>query len=109
MEFYAHHGCYAEERQVGGRFRVDLSYEVDAERAVASDRIEDTVSYLEVYECIRRQMEPPANLIEHVADRAARAVMARFPAIRSLRITLSKLAPPLGGPVERVAVTLTLP
>lgn len=105
MEFYAFHGHYHEEQLVGNRFRVDLSLDVDAEQAAASDNLEDAVNYLEVYQCIREQMEIKSHLLEHLSNRIMRALQVRFPAILGIRLKVSKMAPPLGGQVERVSVT----
>lgn len=104
MEFYAFHGHYEEEQVVGNRFRVDLSFEVDGGQAALTDRLETTVSYLDVYQCIREQMEIKSHLLEHVSRRIAETLRERFPAILSLRLKVSKMAPPLGGQVEKVSV-----
>ncbi len=105
MEFYAFHGCYSEEQRVGGPFRVDLSFEADTARAAASDDINDTVSYLAVYECVRDEMAQPSHLLEHVARRIIGAVKGRFP-VGTVRVRVSKLNPPLGGPVGAASVTM---
>lgn len=104
MEFYAFHGHYEEEQRVGNRFRVDLSFEVDSAEAARTDELGDTVSYLEVYECVREQMAIPSRLLEHLSGRIVAALRERFPAIGRLRLRVSKLAPPLGGQVERVSL-----
>ncbi len=46
MEFFAHHGCFAEERIVGTHFLVDLSMEYDTSKAEISDNLEETIDYL---------------------------------------------------------------
>ena len=56
MYFYAYHGCFAEEQAIGTRFRLDVIYETDTSRAQLSDNIADTVSYLSVYQTIKREM-----------------------------------------------------
>lgn len=104
MEFYAFHGHYAEEQIVGNRFRVDLSFTVDGETAAQTDELETTVSYLDVYLCVREQMEIKSHLLEHVSRRIIEALKERFPAILSMRLKMSKMTPPLGGQVEKVSV-----
>ena len=107
MRFYAHHGCFEQERAIGTRFRVDLAFETDTTRAEMSDRIDDTVSYLDVYQVVKREMETPSNLLEHVARRIADAVMGRFAAVDTIRVKVSKLNPPLGGQMDSVSVSLS--
>ena len=68
MSFYAHHGCFEEEQVIGTRFRLDVTYETDTARAQQSDDISDTVSYLDVYQTVKREMLKPSHLLEHVGD-----------------------------------------
>ncbi len=106
MEFYAYHGCYPLERTVGNYFSVDLSVRADLSAAALSDSIEDTVSYLTLYELVREQMEIPSHILENVAHRILEAIYAAFPEIAHARVRVAKLAPPLGGKIEEVSVTL---
>ena len=106
MEFYAYHGHYEEEQKVGNRFRVDLRFEVDSAEASRTDELATTDSYLDVYQSVRRQMEIPSHLLEHVAGRIVEALRAEFPAVGALRLKVSKLDPPLGGQVEKVSLVV---
>ena len=46
------------------------------------------------------------DLEQRVATNIIEALHARFPAVRHVRCTVAKLAPPLGGKIARVSVTL---
>jgi dihydroneopterin aldolase len=107
MHFYAHHGCFEQERAIGTNFRVDLRFDTDTRRAEVSDNIANTVSYLDVYQVVRREMEVPSNLLEHVGRRISDAVLAQFPAVESVTAIVHKLNPPLGGQMESVSVEIT--
>ncbi len=104
MEFRAAHGCYDVEQQVGGNFTVDLVLTVDDNGAAVADDVTRTVNYVEVYETVREQMAIPSRIIENTADRILKALSARFPQILQMEVTLAKLAPPIGGKANRVAV-----
>lgn len=104
MNFYAFHGCFAEEREIGTRFRVDVAMKVDTLKAEKSDDINDTVNYLEVYQLVKKQMMIPSHLLEHVARRIGEAVIAHFPDVESITVKVSKLNPPLGGQMDCVSV-----
>lgn len=106
MEFYARHGCYELERTVGNRFEVNLSLKVDMGSAAADDDVAQTVNYLEVYRCVARQMSVEQRTLERVATNIIEALCSEFGAVRGVRCTVAKLAPPLGGKVGRVSVTL---
>lgn len=106
MEFHALHGCYALEREVGNRYRVDATIEVDTTKVLQTDRVEDSINYLTVYELIKEQMEITSNTLEHVCGRIIEAIYVRFPEAVRVRVKVSKMAPPLGGKIERVSLTL---
>ena len=106
MEFYARHGCYELERTVGCRFAVDLEITAELGDAAREDDVALTVNYLDVYACVSRQMAVSRRTIECVAAEIISALKAEFGAIRRVKCTVAKLAPPLGGKVGRVSVTL---
>lgn len=106
MEFRALHGCYELERKVGNRFTVDLAITAELGRVAEDDDVTQAVNYLTVYEVVREQMRITQRTVERVAQNIIDALYAAFPQIRHIRCTVAKLAPPLGGKVEKVGVTL---
>lgn len=109
MRFYAHHGCFDEERAIGTHFMVDLQMEVDTQKAEVSDNINDTVNYLEVYQVVKKEMEIPSRLLEHVAHRIGKSIKLQFPDSKNIAVKVSKLNPPLGGQMESVSVIVVQP
>ena len=109
MLFYAHHGCFEQERTIGTHFIVDLKMEVDTRKAEESDNIADTVNYLGVYQVVKREMGQPSHLLEHVARRIGDAVLLQFPDTKNVVVKVSKVNPPLGGQMESVSVEVALP
>ncbi len=108
MEFYAHHGCFEEERLIGTWFEADLEMEVDTTDAERTDNIENTVDYSAVYQVIKREMDIPSRLLEHVARRILTAVKNEYPQVISAKIRLKKLNPPLGGKMKSVGVEMEM-
>lgn len=106
MEFHALHGCYELERKVGNRFTVDLEITAELGRVAADDDVTQAVNYLTAYEVVRTQMALTQHTIERVAMNIIEALYAAFPHIRHVKCTVSKLAPPLGGKLDRVSVVL---
>lgn len=106
MEFYAYHGCFSEEQAIGTRFRVYVSFEADSSLAQRSDNISDTISYLDVYQLVKKEMGVPSHLLEHVADRIGERLLATFTAMEKVSVKVSKLNPPLGGQLASVSVTI---
>ena len=106
MQFYAYHGCFEEEQQIGTHFTVDVTLTYDAEAAVAGDDVEKSVNYQQVYKTIQRVMNVPRHLIETVADNIIRNIKQDFPQVRTVTVKLCKLNPPLDGKTEYVAVQM---
>jgi len=107
IDCYAYHGVLPEERERGQRFLVDLVLEVDLRPGGASDRLEDTVDYAEVYRQVREVVEGESRqLIERVAEEVAVAVLGTEGRVRSVGVTLRKPQAPLPGVVGEVAVEI---
>ncbi|MEE1271316.1 MAG: dihydroneopterin aldolase [Bacteroidales bacterium] len=106
MAFFAHHGCFEEERKIGTNFVVDCEFETDTTLAEESDDINDTVNYLDVYQLIKKEMEKPSHLLEHVARRIINAILKTYPEVKRCKVRVQKMNPPLGGQMQSVSVTL---
>lgn len=106
MEFRAFHGCYDLEQKVGNRFVVELRLTTELGSVAEEDAVEKAVNYLTVYEITREVMRHTCRTIEAVAQNIISAVKERYPQIVEVECKVSKLAPPLGGKVGRVSVTL---
>lgn len=107
MEFRAPHGCYDLEKMVGNRYEVDLRMEVEAGDAPVEDDLLKSVNYLAVYEQVAEEIQIPSDILENVAWRILERIHSAFPQIVGSTVKVSKLAPPLGGKVARVSVTLS--
>ena len=106
MEFRAYHGCYDLEQKVGNRFQVELTITTPLGAVADEDAVEKAVNYLTVYERVSDVMKIKCRTIEAVAQNIIRAVRELYPEIVEMECMVAKLAPPLGGKVGRVSVTL---
>ena len=106
MRFWAHHGCLEIENKEGNLFIVDFRGEIDLTKAAGSDNLDDTVNYADVYEIVKKEMETPSKLLEHVAGRIVNGIAAECPEFKSFSVRVSKRRPPVGGPVAWSRVTL---
>jgi dihydroneopterin aldolase/2-amino-4-hydroxy-6-hydroxymethyldihydropteridine diphosphokinase len=90
------HGVLAEEHERPQPFEADLDLEVDLAVAGRSDDLADTVDYGAVAAAVAVTIEGPhAELLEHLAERVAAAVLACSPRIGAVTVTLRKLRPPV--------------
>jgi dihydroneopterin aldolase len=106
MEFYAHHGHFAEERVVGNKFLININIETDCEKAAESDNLDDALNYQEVYDIVSEQMKKKSHLLENVAGRILDALFNKLEGIQKAKIKVSKMNPPLGGKIDRVSVIM---
>ncbi|MDP3463410.1 MAG: dihydroneopterin aldolase [Bacteroidales bacterium] len=106
MEFYAYHGCFAEEKIIGTRFIVDLFLETNTIEAENTDSLVKTINYLDVYQLVKSQMEIKSNLLEHLGRRIVDAIKKSFPEVTDVKVKVKKMNPPLGGKIDFVSLTI---
>ena len=97
VRFHAFHGVMPQERAVGADFTVSLNVGYDFVKAAESDDLTDTISYADLYEVLRAEMEKPSQLLEHVALRIIKAITKRWPQIGTVDLRLAKDNPPMGA------------
>jgi dihydroneopterin aldolase len=106
--FYAHHGVTKEEHQVGGRYEVDVSMNLDFEEAAQTDRLENTVDYEGVYRMVHQIVTGNKfYLIEKLAVLISKAVLEGYPLAHSVEVTVRKHNPPVGGTCDRAEATFS--
>ena len=106
MEFYAYHGCYKEEQIVGNRFLVNITIEMDVAIPSKTDRIQDALNYVKVYELVKMEMKQTSHLLEHITSRILNRLFEQFPFILKAQVKVSKMNPPMGGQMKKVSLTL---
>ncbi len=104
MRFYAHHGYYEEERIIGNDFVADVYIETDWGVAAAADDLYQTINYETVFLICEAEMKKEYQLLEALAAHIVYALKYQFNSIQTVKVRISKLAPPLGKVVERAFV-----
>ncbi|HWI50017.1 MAG TPA: dihydroneopterin aldolase [Rummeliibacillus sp.] len=109
MEFYGYHGVLPEETKLGQRFRVTLAIATDLQHAGETDKLDNTVSYAEVYDLCKKVVEGKSyKLIEAVAEKIATVVCETYPnAVKGIRVEVIKPDPPIPGHYREVSVEIT--
>lgn len=106
VRFHAFHGVMPQERAVGADFTVWLTVGYDFVKAAESDDLSDTISYADLYEVVRSEMDKPSQLLEHVALRIVKAVASRWPKVEKIDIRLVKDNPPMGADCKGAGVEM---
>jgi dihydroneopterin aldolase len=104
---HAHHGVMRHETKVGQQFVIDLELAIDLAQAGASDKLVDTVSYASIVEAATRAFTAKSfRLVEAAAEAIADEVLASFPPIASVRVTVHKPHAPIAAIFGDVGVTI---
>jgi len=107
MKFYAHHGHYDAERQKGNDFIVDAYIMTDISENI-NDKLDRTLNYEVVFDCVKKEMEKSTRLLETVTLNILNELQKKLPQAVSLRVRVSKLNPPLLGEVNRAFVEMEM-
>ena len=109
MEFFGYHGAYPEENVLGNRFRVDLELHTNFKVAMEMDLLEGTIDYAQLYNLVKARMNHRVKLLEHLGYCIIKDILAAYPEVSQLRITLKKHQPAIGGLVDFSGITLSYP
>jgi dihydroneopterin aldolase len=128
LQFHAHHGVLPAERDLGQKFRVDVTLDVDTRDAGCTDDLTRTVDYAAVYECVVRRNRPkppaglaltrtrtscllprcvrhvvqgpPKQLVECVAHEVAKHILRGFPLAQGVSVRVTKPHVAVPGALE---------
>lgn len=106
MRFFARHGVMEHETLNGNNFTVTLRFWANLLDACESDDVAQTISYADVYDLVKEEMNIPSKIIENVAYRILKRVEKAFPTIGRIEVEVAKMNPPVGGPVDYSAITI---
>lgn len=107
LKFYAYHGVLEEELRIGNEFRVDLSIILPNNEGIEKDKLENTVSYAELYNIVKEEMERPHKLLEKVALNISLIIKSKYSNVKRGKIRIEKTRPPIVGMLGSASVTLS--
>ena len=100
IRYFGYHGLFAQEQEEGNEFEVDVYLDSSRTNPI-NDNIDEVLDYAEVYQVVVDCMGERANLLETLVMRIGRRLLDLFPEVRSARVRVSKLDPPLEGECRR--------
>jgi dihydroneopterin aldolase len=104
---HAHHGVMDHEEKVGQRFMIDLELSIDLAPAGLSDKLADTASYSAIVDTVTRAFtRKSCRLVEAAAAQVADAVLASFPRVTAVRVTVHKPHAPIAAIFNNVGVSI---
>lgn len=107
LTLHAYHGIMPHEGRVGQTFMIDLDLDIDLSEAARSDKVRDTVSYADVAQHVEKAFTSQRfRLIEAAGGAVADAVLAAFPRVLTIAVTIHKPHAPIAATFSDVGVTL---
>lgn len=102
------HGVMEQEMRVGNVFSYDVDVEVPWLNAADADDIQLTISYADIVATIKAVNAIPSRLLEHLAHRLYRTLIATYPTIVAGTVKVAKITPPIAGAqLEKAAVEIS--
>lgn len=97
IEFIGHCGITEEERKVGQRISADIEISLDITKAAASDRLEDTINYVEICQrVVSTGKKEECHLLEALANRICEEILKNFK-VSEVKLMLRKCSIPVDG------------
>jgi 7,8-dihydroneopterin aldolase/epimerase/oxygenase len=106
LEFFAYHGYHKEERKLGNKYTVDIEVEADLDEAARTDDLTKTIDYVKLYNVVSLEMSKPAHLLEKLAKDIINRTFSFDQRIESIKVSITKYNPPMGGICKKSVVTL---
>jgi len=106
IKIYAYHGCLPEEEKIGGYYVVDVMLNTNFSEAAFTDDLSKTVDYVLIHQVVKEEMAIRSKLIEQVGQRIVDRIKREAVGIHFLRVKVTKLAPPINGDVDNVAIVI---
>ncbi len=106
VRLYAYHGVLPQENEVGGWYVLTLRVDYPFTKAIDSDNVADTLDYSKLLEIVKREMNIPSRLLEHVVGRIASSIFNTFPLTERVELELCKENPPMGCDTAGATVLL---
>lgn len=109
LRLHGFHGVMPQEKVVGANFYVTLEANFCCDpSAYEQDDLDGTLNYAEVVELLKKEMLVSSNLLEHVAHRMAKKLLAKYPRICDINLLIEKENPPIGHYCEGLGVKISM-
>jgi dihydroneopterin aldolase len=104
---FGYHGILEEEQKNGQDFYVDVIMQLDLMNASRSDALTDTIDYGAVCELVISKIAGPSlSLIEKLAGQIGDLLLAKYPLLKTVNVTVHKPQAPVNAEFLDIAVTI---
>lgn len=106
VQFNAAIGLHPEEKILGNNFLVDFEVAFKNAKQHDTQNIEDTINYSHLYTILENEFAQTADLLETVAHNILDQTLLNYPFLRSIKIKIKKLNPPINAQIANAFVAL---
>lgn len=96
LRFYAYIGLLEHEQRIGNNFTVNVELTIDASPFREED-LSSSISYADVYEVVKEEMEKKRKLLESVALSISDTIKARWDVVLKSSVSITKEFVPVHG------------
>ena len=104
LRFFAFHGLYKSEKELGGQFEINLAVSFYPGNKVIKT-IKKTVNYELLFDLLKSEMQIPRDLLETLVMEIAEKIKVKFPEVIRVCIDVIKLNPPIASFTGKIAVS----
>lgn len=105
--FYAYHGALTDEKNLGGKFEIDVELHCNLKKAKENDSLNETVNYEKVYSLMKKVVtEKKYNLIEALAHSISVGILEHFEQVQKTIVRVRKPGAPVHGVVDTIEVQI---
>ena len=104
VRFYGFHGLYENESFTGNEFEIDLRVRIHPAVEVIR-KMEESISYVSLYELVKKRMQQREALLETLAMDIANLVNKEFAGVKEVNISITKLTPPFENFLGKVGIS----
>jgi dihydroneopterin aldolase len=105
LHMHAYHGIFEGEERVGNPYIVNLEVKYDESQRNFDD-INNTISYVDLYDIVKQRMQIPTGLLEKVCESIIRRIKHQYSYIKEVNLSIYKLQAPIENLNGKVGVTM---
>jgi dihydroneopterin aldolase len=107
IEAHGYHGYFDFEREAGQPFVVDAELSLDLKKAGKGDKLGDSVDYNDLATLIHNEIKgPPVKIVEALAERITSKILAAYPNVEEVKLTIHKPRAPISVPFGNISITV---
>ncbi|TAF44763.1 MAG: dihydroneopterin aldolase [Sphingobacteriales bacterium] len=106
VQFKANIGLYPEEKIIGNNFLVDFEVAYKSSKPQETENLLETINYADLYIILENEFKKNYDLIETVAQTVLNNTLLKFPYLKSIKIKIKKLNPPIQAQINHAFVAL---